>query len=51
MLAVNYYNSVGTPEGRSRLVALSADPRVSEAVRTQARQALSPPGANAPQSR
>jgi HEAT repeat protein len=39
-LAVNYYDSVATPEARARLEAMANDAKLAEAVRKQAREAL-----------
>jgi HEAT repeat protein len=42
-LAVNYYKSVGTPEGRARLQAMAADAKLPEALRQAAQKALAEP--------
>jgi HEAT repeat protein len=43
MLAIDYYQQVGTAEARARLEAMAADAKLSEAVRAAARTALTTP--------
>jgi hypothetical protein len=39
-LAVTYYKTTKTPEGRARLEAMAANPKLAESVRKEAREAL-----------